>query len=190
MIKLYARLTKIRVSPLYSRHEANMIRKTLIGALAAVLLLPACQQTGYGNQYGGPGGWGGGETLGTLGGAAAGGLIGSQIGSGTGNVAATLTGVLLGGFLGNRAGSMVDEGDRAAALRAEQRAYTAPVGQQITWNNPNNGNSGTIVPVRDGYDQGGAYCREFQQTIVVNGRQQQGFGRACQQPDGSWRIVQ
>jgi surface antigen len=157
-----------------------MIRKSLLGTLAMVLLLPACQTEN----------WGGGESLGTLGGAAAGGLIGSQIGHGSGKAAATLTGVLLGGFLGNRAGSMVDEGDRAAAARAEQRAYTAPVGQQITWNNPQNGDSGTIVPVRDGYASNGAYCREFQQTIVVGGKQEQGFGRACQQPDGSWKIVQ
>lgn len=159
-----------------------MIRKSAIALLGISLLLSACQQQ--------PRNWGGGETFGTLGGAAAGGLIGSQIGKGSGNAAATLTGVLLGGFLGNQLGGAVDDADRRRAAEAERRAYTAPVGQQITWNNPQNGNSGTIVPVRDGYDQGGAYCREFQQTIVVGGRQQQGYGRACQQPDGSWKIVQ
>lgn len=157
-----------------------MIRKSALVLLAALVVLPACQTNS----------WGGGQTVGTLGGAAAGGLIGSQIGRGSGNAAATLTGVLLGGFLGNMAGGTIDDRDRERAAAAEQRAYTAPIGQQITWNNPNNGNSGTIVPTRDGYDQSGAYCREFQQTIVVSGRQQQGYGKACQQPDGSWRIVQ
>jgi hypothetical protein len=34
-----------------------------------------------------------------------------------------------------------------------------------------------------------SYCREFQSTIVVEGRQQQAFGTACLQPDGSWQIV-
>ena len=48
---------------------------------------------------------------------------------------------------------------------------------------------GTIVPVRDGYDGSGSYCREFQQTIVVGGRTEQAFGTACRQPDGSWKIV-
>lgn len=157
------------------------MNRTLLPAIALFALsLTACQ----------PQNWGGGESVGTLGGAAAGGLIGSQIGQGSGNAAATLTGVLLGGFLGNMAGSTVDERDRDMAARAERRAYSAPVGQQITWNNPNNGNSGVIVPVRDGYDQGGAYCREFQQTITVGNQKQQGYGRACQQPDGSWKIVQ
>lgn len=157
-----------------------MLRKSVIALLSASVLLAACQTEN----------WGGGETFGTLGGAAAGGLIGSQIGHGSGKAAATLAGVLLGGFAGNQLGSMVDDNDRRAAARAEQRAYAAPIGQQITWNNPQNGNSGVIVPVRDGYDQGGAYCREFQQTITVGGQRQQGYGKACQQPDGSWKIVQ
>jgi hypothetical protein len=34
-----------------------------------------------------------------------------------------------------------------------------------------------------------SYCREFQSVIVVEGRQQQAFGTACLQPDGSWQIV-
>jgi len=158
-----------------------MIRKPVIAALAAsLLLLCACD----------PQNWGSGETVGTLGGAAAGGLIGSQIGHGSGNAAATLAGVLLGGFVGNQLGGAVDDADRKRASQAEQRAYTAPIGQQITWNNPQNGNNGTITPVKDGYAPNGAYCREFQQTITVGGQQKQGYGTACQQPDGSWKIVQ
>ncbi len=155
-----------------------MIRKPVIALLAASLLLAACQTDN----------WGGGETLGTAGGAAAGGLIGSSLGHGS--AGGTLLGVLIGGFAGNQLGGVIDDQDRARERKAEQRAYTAPVGQQITWNNPQNGNSGTITPTRDGYDQSGAYCREFQQTIVVGGKQQQGYGKACQQPDGSWKIVQ
>jgi surface antigen len=160
-----------------------MIRQSVIAILGASILLAACQP-------GQPGNWGGGETVGTLGGAAAGGLIGNQIGHGTGKVAATLAGVLIGGFAGNMAGGAIDDADKQRALAAQNRAATAPVGQQITWNNPQNGNSGTITPVKDGYAQNGAYCREFQQTITVNGQQQNGYGTACQQPDGSWKIVQ
>ncbi len=32
-------------------------------------------------------------------------------------------------------------------------------------------------------------CREFSDTITINGQPQQAHGTACQQPDGSWRIV-
>lgn len=33
------------------------------------------------------------------------------------------------------------------------------------------------------------YCREFTQIIEVGGRKEEGYGTACQQPDGSWKIV-
>jgi hypothetical protein len=32
-------------------------------------------------------------------------------------------------------------------------------------------------------------CREFQKTIVIDGQQQNGFGVACLQPDGTWRVA-
>ncbi|MBY0458639.1 MAG: hypothetical protein K2V38_14970, partial [Gemmataceae bacterium] len=35
----------------------------------------------------------------------------------------------------------------------------------------------------------GSYCREFQSSGVVAGRMEQLYGTACQQPDGSWRVV-
>lgn len=38
--------------------------------------------------------------------------------------------------------------------------------------------------------QPGQYCREYQSSSVVGGRQVYSYGTACQQPDGSWRIVQ
>ena len=155
-----------------------MIRQSVIALLGASILLAACQTDN----------WGGGETFGTLGGAAAGGLVGNAIGHGS--AGGTLLGVLIGGAAGNLIGGSIDDADKKRATAAEQRAYTAPVGQQITWNNPQNGNNGTITPVKDGYSQNGAYCREFQQTIVISGKQQSGYGTACQQPDGSWKIVQ
>lgn len=34
------------------------------------------------------------------------------------------------------------------------------------------------------------YCREYQSTTIVGGQQIASYGTACQQPDGSWRIVQ
>ncbi len=33
-------------------------------------------------------------------------------------------------------------------------------------------------------------CREYRTTSLIGGQPQQIVGRACQQPDGSWRIVQ
>jgi surface antigen len=153
--------------------------KYVVPAFVAVALV-GCQSTGQGEK----------ELGGTLVGAGLGGLAGSQIGSGTGQLAAVGAGVLLGGLLGNQVGKSLDRADRAEIARAQQTAYSAPVGQQINWNNPQSGNYGTITPTRDGRDATGNYCREFQQTINVGGQPQQGYGTACRQPDGTWKIVQ
>jgi surface antigen len=153
--------------------------KYVVPGLVAVALV-GCQSTGQGEK----------ELGGTIVGAGLGGLAGSQIGSGTGQLAAVGAGVLLGGLLGNQVGKSLDRADRAEIARAQQSAYAAPVGQQITWSNPQSGNYGTITPTREGRDTGGNYCREFQQTINVGGQPQQGYGTACRQPDGSWKIIQ
>ncbi len=33
------------------------------------------------------------------------------------------------------------------------------------------------------------YCRDFNQKIVIDGVERNAYGKACLQPDGSWRIV-
>ena len=129
------------------------------------------------------------QVVGTGAGAVAGGLLGSQIGGRKGRLWATCAGVLLGGLLGSEIGASLDNADRAYAASAQQRAYSAPVGETIQWSNPESGNYGTYTPKRDGYSSSGRYCREYQQDIVVGGRRQSGYGTACQQPDGSWEVV-
>ncbi|MSO97007.1 MAG: hypothetical protein EXR11_02145 [Rhodospirillaceae bacterium] len=69
---------------------------------------------------------------------------------------------------------------------AYSQAMRAPVGESIVWNEANA--AGTVRTTRDGY-AGDKYCREFQQTITVNGQRQDAWGVTCQEPDGSWKIV-
>ncbi len=131
------------------------------------------------------------EHAGTLLGAAIGGLLGSQHGKGDGKVAAVAAGTFLGMFLGREVGAYLDVTDEGCARDAAQRAGTAPLGTPIRWNNPETGHSGTVTPVREGRrDNTGQYCREYQQTVIVGGRVEEAYGRACRQPDGSWRILQ
>ncbi|MCH2393856.1 RT0821/Lpp0805 family surface protein [Oceanibaculum sp.] len=148
-------------------------------ALAAPLALAACENSGVGTKQGIGG------VLGGVGGAVA----GAQFGSGTGQLAATAAGALLGAYLGSEVGRGLDDVDRQRAQNAFNRANTAPVGQTITWNNPNSGNSGTVTPVRDGTASSGEYCREYQTTVYVDGKSQNAHGVACRQADGSWKMV-
>lgn len=153
--------------------------KTLTVAVTlCAVLLAGCSTTGGEKQ-----------TVGLLGGAAAGGLLGSQFGHGSGKLAMTGLGVLVGGLVGSEIGASMDRADRLALEQNTHRAYTAPLNQPIVWNNPNNGNQVIVTPIRDGTAANGGYCREFQQTIVVGGQSQQGYGTACRQPDGTWKIV-
>ena len=32
------------------------------------------------------------------------------------------------------------------------------------------------------------YCREYQHTVTIDGKQEKAYGTACRQPDGSWKI--
>lgn len=161
---------------------------SLCAALVASAALAACEGTGYNGGYGTGAGINK-QQIGTGVGALAGGLAGSQVGGGSGRLWATGAGVLLGALVGSSVGSSLDKADVAYMQQAQSRSYAAPIGQTISWNNPQSGNSGTYTPVRDGRSNTGAYCREYQQTIYVGGQQQTATGQACQNPDGSWRIV-
>ena len=130
------------------------------------------------------------ETGGTLAGAIAGGLLGAQFGSGEGQLITTAAGTLIGALAGGEAGRSLDRADRLSAASAVDQAQVGPIGETIIWDNPDTGNRGTVTPVREGTSTEGRYCREFVQSITIAGETQQGYGIACQEPDGSWRIVQ
>ncbi len=133
---------------------------------------------------------GGGEVVGTLLGAALGGLVGSQFGKGSGRSVAIGAGVLAGGFAGNQIGESLDCQDRRFnATTAQDSLETQPTGTTSTWRNPDSGHEGSITPTRTYQRDDGIYCREFEQTVTIDGKTEQVTGTACRQSDGSWQIV-
>lgn len=167
-------------------NRASALLFILFSSFAFATLPASAQDTGDCNQQQ----TGGGEVLGTLLGAAVGGLVGSQIGKGTGNSVAIGAGVLAGGWLGNRMGAAMDCRDRQMhSSTAENSLETQKTGTTSTWNNPDTGHTGTFTPTQTYQQSDGTYCREFQQTITIDGQTQQGHGTACRQPDGSWKVV-
>jgi len=130
------------------------------------------------------------ETGGTLVGAGTGALIGSQIGGGSGQLVAVAIGTLAGALAGQEVGRSLDRADRLAMERNAQYALEYTRTNQATgWRNPDTGNYGSVTPVETYQTSSGQYCREYIQTVVIGGRQQQAYGTACRQPDGSWKIV-
>ena len=117
-----------------------------------------------------------------------GGVIGSTMGKGKGKIATTIAGALIGSLLGSEIGASMDATDKMLAERSTQNALeTAKTNTAVSWNNPDNGHSGAITPVRT-YQTGNRYCREYQQVVTVGGRKQSAYGTACRQPDGTWEV--
>lgn len=152
--------------------------------IGTVLVTSACSQNG--GQDGGIRK----SDIGTLLGAGGGAWAGSNIGKGKGNIVAIAAGTLLGAYLGNQVGSSLDKADMAYYDQSSQAALERnKTGVASSWRNPDSGNSGTITPTRTYKDNSGDYCREYTQTIKVGGQTKQGYGTACRQPDGAWKVV-
>ena len=80
--------------------------------------------------------------------------------------------------------------DMARAQRTALAALeTTPSGETSIWRNPKNGHWGTLTPTRTYQDASGRYCREFRQTVTLDGQEHQGNGSACRERDGAWRIM-
>jgi surface antigen len=77
----------------------------------------------------------------------------------------------------------------AVANTLQQALEKNPSGTEATWNNPDSAHSGKTIPLRTFQTLEGVPCREFQQQIRIGGTLEQGYGTACRQSDGSWRIV-
>jgi surface antigen len=167
----------------FTRTETGIRRPYMKVATVAVALampLSACTDPYYNNGIGPK------TATGAAIGAAGGGLLAAATG---GHEAGIAAGVLLGGLLGGAIGSALDAQDRRIA---QQTAYhsleTYPSGQTSSWRNPDTGHYGTFTPTNT-YQAGGQHCREYTQTIYVDGRQETARGTACRNPDGTWRIV-
>jgi surface antigen len=152
--------------------------------MTAVLGVLALMLAGCASDYGQK------QAIGGILGGIGGGVAGAQFGGGTGRLVAAGVGTLLGAYLGSEVGKSLDRADRAYAVETAHSALEYnPSGYAASWRNPDSGHYGTVTPVRTYEAAPGRFCREYQSTIHVGGRMEQGYGTACRQPDGSWEIV-
>jgi len=147
------------------------------GSLAACAATP---ETGQGAK----------ENTGTAVGALAGALVGSQFGGNTASrLAAGVAGAAIGGFIGNRIGASMDDEDKRRAYAAQMQALeSGQSGAAVAWKNPDSGRYGSVIP-GPAYQQAGNTCRQYTQTIYIDGRPQTARGAACRNPDGTWTPV-
>ena len=127
------------------------------------------------------------DQLGGALGAAAGALVGSRVGKGGGKTAAIVGGAILGALVGGSLGRAMDQVDQNCVGQALERAED---GQTIVWNNPQTGARYQLTPTKIYKDTRNRYCREYITKGTIDGKEQQLYGKACRQPDGSWELVQ
>jgi surface antigen len=118
------------------------------------------------------------QDIGTVTGGAVGALLGAQIGHGTGRSVAIAAGAITGALIGGSIGRSMDRQDQQYIYQALETNHST------TWVNPNTGYQYTVTPTTTT-----GYCREYRTTAVINGKTQTVYGKACRQPDGSWRAV-
>jgi len=151
--------------------------KPLCIAVLSVGLLAGCE-TGSGNN----------EAAGTILGAAIGMGLGALAGHDA-RPATMMMGAMIGGAAGNQIGRKLDEADR---IKMQQAQYSAlENGRSYDtegWYNPDSGNRGSVTPQPAYQANNGQYCREYVETVVIDGKEQKAYGTACRQPDGSWEL--
>ena len=103
---------------------------------------------------------------------------------------ATIAGVVVGGAFGAALTRNLDCEDRSYAYKTYYDGFNAGrPNSSYQWRNPKNGHYGDFR-IADYYnDPDGFRCANYTQQIFINGRPQAASGRACQQPDGTWTIV-
>ncbi|MGD8326100.1 MAG: RT0821/Lpp0805 family surface protein [Sphingomonadales bacterium] len=150
------------------------MRKILILPLiASISTLGACQLNN--------------QTLGGVVGAGAGAGIAKAAGGGT---LAIVVGAAAGAWFGSELGKNLTERDRTTMQETAQYALDdSPSGSTSRWENPDSGNSGTITPQDSFQNAQGQECREFHQSVSADGQTETGYGTACKQADGSWKVV-
>ncbi len=119
----------------------------------------------------------------------AGALAGQIVGFGSGSLITTALRSASRGMLTPDAKDALGEEDRVRADAVAQRALEkSQSGNTVYWRNPDNSAGGSFTPVRTVEDQDGT-CRDFVQSLSIDGKISNSQGRACRNPGGGWTII-
>ena len=147
-------------------------RFVMVAFISSLIFLHGCETTTHAQE---------GEVIGAV----IGGVIGAQIDDGDTRTAAIILGTIADSMIGRHIGQSMDDTDRMMTARSLNDSRT---GEPTTWVNPDTGYEYTVTPTRT-FEESSGPCREFQLDATVGGRTDQDvYGTACLQADGSWLV--
>lgn len=130
------------------------------------------------------------DPAGALVGAVIGGLLGNAAGNRRNETTTTIVGVVAGGAIGAALTSKLDCNDRSYAYKTYTTGFNAgKANAYYDWRNPQSGTRGQLHVLDYYEDEDNFNCTVYSQKIWIDGRPQEARGRACQQPDGAWAII-
>lgn len=125
-------------------------------------------------------------------GATGGAILGIIVGALAGNAldckgCAAIGGAVGGIALGSAGSAWGRNLDRLDEQQRQQALEIQRSGEYRQWRNPDSGAVHRVAPVKTSVEDG-RYCREYIHEIIVAGKKQQGYGKACRKPDGTWEV--
>jgi Ni/Co efflux regulator RcnB/surface antigen len=130
------------------------------------------------------------DPAGVIAGAVLGGLLGNAAGGRRSGAGPTVAGVIAGGAIGAALTAKLDCEDRSYAYKTYSDGFSAGrANATYQWRNPRNNHRGEMRVLDYYNDEDRFRCAAFSQTVYINGRPEEARGRACQQPDGTWVII-
>lgn len=130
------------------------------------------------------------DPAGALVGAVIGGLLGNAAGNRRNSTETTIAGVVAGGVIGAALTNKLDCNDRSYAYKTYNTGFNAGKANAFyDWQNPQSGTRGRLHVLDYYEDEDNFRCSVYSQTVWIDGRPEEARGRACQQPDGAWAII-
>jgi surface antigen len=153
--------------------------------MSSSLIVSGCQTSGGAQNSDG------GKMFATLLGAGLGAIAGSKTGKGKGKFLGALVGAYVGGMLANTIYTQLTKQDQETHVRHREIALRqVPDGEKMSWDNPDTLAGGGIKPLRSFKTQSGVSCREIEETIVINGKEETTKSSYCQDEAGTAFIEQ
>ncbi len=130
------------------------------------------------------------DPAGVIAGALIGGLLGNAVSRGGGRAPGTVAGVVVGGALGAGLTQHMDCGDRSYAYKTYYDGLNSGrAHSDWQWEDPQDGHYGDFRIGEYYTDPDGFRCADYTQQVWIDGQRQYANGHACQQPDGTWAMV-